>query len=153
MTEQTWYGPLAQLGERKVRNLEVRGSIPLWSTKCTVAMIQVAIVLFHFSYRKNFYINPKARLVGSNENLPTSLSCFPWFCSDSGSGEFGPLIVRVSNDRRSMKKAFIYQFPAEADSLISLKPLRRPFRTAAVSPWVFFIVFRSTIWFFRRYML
>ena len=25
-------GPLAQLGERKVRNLEVRGSIPLWST-------------------------------------------------------------------------------------------------------------------------
>ena len=27
------YGPLAQLGERKVRNLEVRGSIPLWSTK------------------------------------------------------------------------------------------------------------------------
>ena len=27
------YGPLAQLGERQVRNLEVRGSIPLWSTK------------------------------------------------------------------------------------------------------------------------
>lgn len=26
------YGPLAQLGERQVRNLEVRGSIPLWST-------------------------------------------------------------------------------------------------------------------------
>ena len=25
-------GPLAQLGERQVRNLEVRGSIPLWST-------------------------------------------------------------------------------------------------------------------------
>ena len=27
------FGPLAQLGERQVRNLEVRGSIPLWSTK------------------------------------------------------------------------------------------------------------------------
>ena len=27
------YGPLAQLGERQVRNLEVRGSIPLGSTK------------------------------------------------------------------------------------------------------------------------
>ena len=27
------YGVLAQLGERKVRNLEVRGSIPLYSTK------------------------------------------------------------------------------------------------------------------------
>ena len=27
------YGPLAQLGERQVRNLEVRGSIPLCSTK------------------------------------------------------------------------------------------------------------------------
>ncbi len=27
------HGPLAQLGERQVRNLEVRGSIPLWSTK------------------------------------------------------------------------------------------------------------------------
>ena len=27
------FGPLAQLGERKVRNLEVRGSIPLRSTK------------------------------------------------------------------------------------------------------------------------
>ena len=26
-------GPIAQLGERKVRNLEVRGSIPLGSTK------------------------------------------------------------------------------------------------------------------------
>ncbi len=26
------HGPLAQLGERQVRNLEVRGSIPLWST-------------------------------------------------------------------------------------------------------------------------
>ena len=26
------YGVLAQLGERKVRNLEVRGSIPLYST-------------------------------------------------------------------------------------------------------------------------
>ena len=26
------YGPLAQLGERQVRNLEVRGSIPLCST-------------------------------------------------------------------------------------------------------------------------
>lgn len=26
------FGPLAQLGERQVRNLEVRGSIPLWST-------------------------------------------------------------------------------------------------------------------------
>ena len=26
------FGPLAQLGERKVRNLEVRGSIPLRST-------------------------------------------------------------------------------------------------------------------------
>ena len=29
----TEFGPLAQLGERKVRNLEVRGSSPLWSTK------------------------------------------------------------------------------------------------------------------------
>lgn len=27
------FGELAQLGERKVRNLEVRGSIPLFSTK------------------------------------------------------------------------------------------------------------------------
>ncbi len=27
------HGPLAQLGERQVRNLEARGSIPLWSTK------------------------------------------------------------------------------------------------------------------------
>ena len=27
------YGVLAQLGERKVRNLEVRGSIPLCSTR------------------------------------------------------------------------------------------------------------------------
>ena len=32
MSRQT-YGPLAQLGERKVRNLEARGSIPLGSTK------------------------------------------------------------------------------------------------------------------------
>ena len=31
MSRQT-YGPLAQLGERKVRNLEARGSIPLGST-------------------------------------------------------------------------------------------------------------------------
>ncbi len=32
-TGRTEYGVLAQLGERKVRNLEVRGSIPLYSTK------------------------------------------------------------------------------------------------------------------------
>ena len=31
--EHQKFGPLAQLGERKVRNLEVRGSIPLRSTK------------------------------------------------------------------------------------------------------------------------
>ena len=29
---RVFYGVLAQLGERKVRNLEVRGSIPLYST-------------------------------------------------------------------------------------------------------------------------
>ena len=32
-TGRTEYGVLAQLGERKVRNIEVRGSIPLCSTK------------------------------------------------------------------------------------------------------------------------
>ena len=30
------HGPLAQLGERQVRNLEVRGSIPLRSTKAKI---------------------------------------------------------------------------------------------------------------------
>ena len=29
---ESYHGVLAQLGERKVRNLEVRGSIPLYST-------------------------------------------------------------------------------------------------------------------------
>ena len=33
------YGPLAQLGERQVRNLEVRGSIPLWSTNKKVSFV------------------------------------------------------------------------------------------------------------------
>ena len=34
------------MGERKVRNLEVRGSIPLWSTKETVIPSGVAVSLF-----------------------------------------------------------------------------------------------------------
>ena len=45
--------------------------------KGTVAMIQIATVLFNYSYRKTIDIKPKARSVGSNENLPTSL--FPFF--------------------------------------------------------------------------
>ena len=32
LSPKTEYGPLAQLGERQVRNLEVMGSIPTWST-------------------------------------------------------------------------------------------------------------------------
>ena len=31
ISAKTEYGPLAQLGERQVRNLEVMGSIPTWS--------------------------------------------------------------------------------------------------------------------------
>ena len=36
------YGALAQLGERKVRNLEVRGSIPLCSTKFNEKPIEIS---------------------------------------------------------------------------------------------------------------
>ena len=38
--------------------------------KGAVAMIQVAIAPFNFSYCKTFDIKPKAMSVGSNENLP-----------------------------------------------------------------------------------
>ena len=41
--------------------------------KGTVAMIQIATVLFNYAYLKVLDIKPKARLVGSNANLPTSL--------------------------------------------------------------------------------
>ena len=44
------HGPLAQLGERQVRNLEVRGSIPLWSIKIsTPAVLETAGVFLSFS--------------------------------------------------------------------------------------------------------
>ena len=49
---------------------------PLSHHKGAVAMIQVAAAPFNFSYRKTFDIKPKARSVGSNENLPTSLFSF-----------------------------------------------------------------------------
>lgn len=45
----------------------------LLSHKGTVAMTQIATVFFNFSYRKTFDIKSKARSVGSNANLPTSL--------------------------------------------------------------------------------
>ena len=45
------YGPLAQLGERQVRNLEARGSIPLWSTKITLKNQRFAPLVFAYSGR------------------------------------------------------------------------------------------------------
>ena len=47
--------------------------------KGTVAMIQIATVLFNFSLLKSLDIKPKAKLVGSNANLPTSLFLFSGF--------------------------------------------------------------------------
>ncbi len=37
------HGPLAQLGERQVRNLEVRGSIPLWSIRISTPAVLKAV--------------------------------------------------------------------------------------------------------------
>ena len=45
--EHQKFGPLAQLGERKVRNLEVRGSIPLCSMKKSLSFWQR---LFYFCW-------------------------------------------------------------------------------------------------------
>ena len=40
------FGPLAQLGERQVRNLEVRGSIPLRSIEKAVKCLNFAAFLY-----------------------------------------------------------------------------------------------------------
>ena len=50
--------------------------------KGTVAMIQIATVLFNYAYLKVLDIKVKARLVGSSQNLPTSLFLYIGFPSN-----------------------------------------------------------------------
>ena len=53
------YGVLAQLGERKVRNLEVRGSIPLCSTNFNEKPIEISTfrwVFCCFAFPPSFHI-------------------------------------------------------------------------------------------------
>ena len=46
---ESYHGVLAQLGERKVRNLEVRGSIPLCSTNKKTIHGMTPWIVFYWS--------------------------------------------------------------------------------------------------------
>ena len=71
------YGAVAQMGERSVRNAEVRGSIPLGSTYSTATLAQLVE-----------HVTRNDGVVGSN---PTGGSSLPHGVTgntpDSGSGE------------------------------------------------------------------
>ena len=60
------YGALAQLGERKVRNLEVRGSIPLCSTNSNELPFEISTFQRVFYCCSSFLILPD---IGSVKNV------------------------------------------------------------------------------------
>ena len=74
------------------------------SHKGTVAMIQIATVLFYFSLLKSLDIKPKARLVGSNVNLPTSIFSFMEFLANVAAGKSEPTLPKLLIFHRIIKR-------------------------------------------------
>lgn len=67
-------------------------------------MIQIATVPFNFSYMKGLDIKLKARLVGSNANLPTSFFSFMEFLANATSGKSEPTLPNLLIFHRIIKR-------------------------------------------------
>ena len=65
------YGVLAQLGERKVRNLEVRGSIPLCSTKFNEKPIEISTFQWVFCC----FASPPPFHIARDDTLCSEIPC------------------------------------------------------------------------------